>query len=98
MLPRKMRCSLYIMAAIAGVLFLYPEQFSAASIDGVTAEKISVQDAYEKVKSGKALLVCAYEKEQACSDIMLEGAITLKAFEEKLPELKRDQPIIFYCQ
>ncbi len=98
MLPRNIRCALYIMAIIAGVLFLYPGHTPAASMDGVTADRISAHDAYEQVKSGKALLVCAYEKEQECRDIMLEGAITLKAFEEKLPELRKDQPIIFYCQ
>ncbi len=86
-----------VMLVIAGMILLCPGQALTASTEEDLAERISVQEAYQQVKSGKAILICAYEEEQACKDIMLDGAITLKAFEEKLPELKKDQPIIFYC-
>ena len=59
--------------------------------------RISPQDVYPQVAAGKALLVCAYADEQACSAIMLEGAISLKEFESRLAGLNKDQPIIFYC-
>ena len=59
--------------------------------------RISPQDAYPQVRSGQALLVCAYADEKTCSTIMLEGAISLKGFESRLAGLKKDQPIIFYC-
>jgi len=91
-----MERTLFMMVVIAGIILLYPGQALTAYTEGAFAERISAQDAYQQVKSGKAILVCAYEKEQACKDIMLEGAITLKALEERLPELKKDQPIIFY--
>jgi 3-oxoacyl-(acyl-carrier-protein) synthase len=85
-----------LLVAIAGIILLYPGQALTASTEEDLAERISVQNAYQQVTSGKAILVCAYGKEE-CKDIMLDGAITLKALEEKLPELKKDQPIIFYC-
>ncbi len=59
--------------------------------------RISPQEAYPRVAAGKALLVCAYEREATCARMMLEGAITLKAFEGRLAGLGKDQPVIFYC-
>ena len=60
-------------------------------------ERISPQEAYEKVTSGKCSLVCAYEDEQKCKLITLEGAISLAEFKRRLPSLSRDQEIVFYC-
>ena len=54
-------------------------------------------EAYQKAKSGKALLVCAYEDETICEVMHLEGAIFLQQLKAKLPTLPRDQEIIFYC-
>jgi hypothetical protein len=59
--------------------------------------RITPTEAYKQVRAGSALLVCAYLDEGVCKDIMLEGAISLAAFEKKLPGLKKDQGIIFYC-
>lgn len=88
-------------ALITGLLFMAACATTAqqASPKGAKMEvtRISPQDAYPLVKSGQALLVCAYANEQTCSTIMLEGAIFLKAFESRLAGLKKDQPIIFYC-
>lgn len=61
------------------------------------AARVSPQYAHQAVTSGKALLVCAYPDQEVCDKIMLEGAISLKEFEAKLPELRKDQEIIFYC-
>jgi len=61
------------------------------------AIRVSPQEAYQEVSSGRALLVCAYESEEACSKRLLRGAISLQEFKSKLSELKKDQPIIFYC-
>jgi hypothetical protein len=63
----------------------------------IEVARISPQDAYSQVAAGKALLVCAYENEESCSTIMLEGGLSLKDFESKLAGLKKDQFIIFYC-
>jgi len=61
------------------------------------SERISSEEAYEKVKSGKCTLVCAYEDEQKCKVMALEGAISLGEFKQRLPSLSRDQVIVFYC-
>ncbi len=59
--------------------------------------RISPADAHEAVASGRALLVCAYPDVEVCEKVMLKDAITLKEFEARLPELKKDHEIIFYC-
>lgn len=60
-------------------------------------ERVSPREAHEKVASGKALLVCAYEKEEKFAQVHLEGAISLAIFKEKIDTLPKDQEIIFYC-
>ena len=91
----------YAAALLTGLLFMAACATTAqqASQKGAKMEvtRISPQDAYPLVKSGQALLVCAYANEQTCSTIMLEGAIFLKEFESRLAGLKKDQPNIFYC-
>jgi hypothetical protein len=59
--------------------------------------RISPAEAYQKVKAGTALLVCAYPDDATFKKMQLEGAISLKEFESRLPGLKKDQEIIFYC-
>jgi hypothetical protein len=81
---------LFVFALIAGITHV-------AYCENMEAVRISPQDAHQQVAAGKALMVCAYEDEQACGKIMLEGGISLQEFERKLPELKKDQLIIFFC-
>jgi hypothetical protein len=59
--------------------------------------RTSPTEALERVRLGKALLVCAYPDKETCSKMWLKGAITRTEFQAKLPELKKDQEIIFYC-
>ncbi|MCA1584338.1 MAG: ArsR family transcriptional regulator [Acidobacteria bacterium] len=61
------------------------------------ATRISVQDAQRHVRESDALLVCAYEDENKCRRIMLDGALSLAQFQDRLPSLPKDQEIIFYC-
>jgi len=63
------------------------------------AEPIRVlpEEARRKVASGSALLVCAYEDDEKCKRLYLEGAMFLTEFRSKLPVLLKDQEIIFYC-
>ena len=89
-------------ALILGLLALTacataPQPAASPAGDNDQVVRISPQEAYAQVSSGKALLVCAYENEKTCSSIMLERAITLKEFQGRLAGLKKDQPIIFYC-
>ncbi len=63
------------------------------------AEPIRVlpEEIKSKVTSGSALLVCAYEDEEKCRKLKLEGSISLSEFKSRLSYLPKDQEIIFYC-
>jgi len=60
-------------------------------------ERVRPQEIYEKLKSGKALLVCAYDDDGKFRQMQLEGAMSLREFKSKLPSLSKDQEIVFYC-
>jgi len=59
-------------------------------------ERISPTEVYQKLKTGKALLVCAYEDEEKFKKMQLEGAISFNEFKSRLPSLPKDQEIVFY--
>jgi len=59
-------------------------------------ERVTAEEVYGKSKSGKALLVCAYEDETKFKAMRLEGAISLNEFKSKLSSLAKDQEIVFY--
>ena len=59
--------------------------------------RISVGEAREEVTSGRALLVCAYEEEEKCNQVALEGSLSLTRFQERAPTLPRNQEVIFFC-
>ncbi len=58
-------------------------------------ERISPGAASEKTKSGKALLVCAYDDAEKCRKMRLEGSMSLADFQSK--PAPKDQEVIFYC-
>lgn len=60
-------------------------------------ERVPVEEAKERVDSGAALLVCAYDSEEKFQTVHLEGAISLSEFRTRLPSLPKDREIIFYC-
>lgn len=59
--------------------------------------RISAEEVWQKVTSGKALLVCAYEDEEKCKRLYLEGSISLTEFKSRLSSLSKEDEIIFYC-
>jgi hypothetical protein len=59
--------------------------------------RISPKEAREKSTSGVALLVCGYDNEDKFRANHLGGTISFADFESRLPSLKTDQEIIFYC-
>ncbi|HUL23732.1 MAG TPA: ArsR family transcriptional regulator [Thermodesulfobacteriota bacterium] len=59
-------------------------------------KRVTVGEVYDKLKSGKALLVCAYEDEMKFKAMRLGGAISLNEFKSKLSSLAKDQEIVFY--
>ncbi len=60
-------------------------------------ERINPKEAYERVKAGTSLLVCAYDNDEKFKTMPLEGASSLSNFQSKLLSLSKDQEIIFYC-
>jgi hypothetical protein len=59
--------------------------------------RISVQEARERARSGQALLVCAYEQEEKCNQVALDGSISLTQFQQRLSSLPKEQELIFFC-
>ena len=59
--------------------------------------RISVEEARHKVRSGAALLVCAYDDDEKFKNNHLLRAISLGEFMSKLPTLSTEREIIFYC-
>ena len=59
--------------------------------------RITAEETRQKVTAGTALLVCAYEDDERCRQMHLQGAMLFTEFKSKLPELPKDQEIIFYC-
>ncbi len=51
----------------------------------------------EKLETGEALLVCAYQDDQKFRNNHLEGAISYADFQGKLNGLSKEQAIVFYC-
>ncbi len=92
-----MRGSSFFRISVAVLLiFLSTAVCTAQTGSSMTIDRISVGDALTRLKTGDALLVCAYN-DNSCKEILLEGAIFLSEFESKLPDLPKTQPIIFYC-
>jgi len=59
--------------------------------------RVSPREAYEKVKAGQALLVCAYESDGRFEKYHLEGALSFNEFKARFSGLPYDQEVIFYC-
>jgi hypothetical protein len=60
-------------------------------------ERISAGEARRRVAEGRAVLVCAYEDEDKCRRLKLDGAHTLRELEAGMATLPRSQEIVFYC-
>ena len=60
-------------------------------------ERVSAGEARRRVAEGRAVLVCAYEDEDKCRRLKLDGAHTLRELEAGMATLPRSQEIIFYC-
>jgi rhodanese-related sulfurtransferase len=61
------------------------------------AIRITPEETYQKLRAGKALLVCAYDSEEQFRSLQLDGAISLSEFRARLPSLSKNQEIVFYC-
>jgi rhodanese-related sulfurtransferase len=63
----------------------------------MAVERISAQQAHQEVRSGKSLLVCAYDSKEKFRDNHLEGAISFSEFESRKNGIPKNQEIVFYC-
>jgi hypothetical protein len=59
-------------------------------------KRVTPDEINQKLRSGAAILVCAYEDEAKFKMMRLQGAISLKEFKSKLPSLAKNQEIVFY--
>ena len=62
-----------------------------------SVERVGAGEARRRVAEGRAVLVCAYEDEEKCRRLKLEGAHTLRELEAGMATLPRSQEIVFYC-
>ena len=63
-----------------------------------TTHRLPASRVRKRVRAGEnVLVVCAYEDEIACNEILLKGALTYTEFKLRLPSLPRSQEIVFYC-
>ena len=60
-------------------------------------ERVVPEEVQQKLKSGIAILVCAYEDEAKFMKMRLQGAISLNEFKSRLSSFSKDQEIVFYC-
>jgi hypothetical protein len=58
--------------------------------------RVKPEEVYPKVKSGEAILVCAYNDDEEYKRINLEGSISLSEFYSKLTHYSKEQEIIFF--
>jgi rhodanese-related sulfurtransferase len=59
--------------------------------------RITPEELYPKLRSGEALLVCAYDDDAKFRAFRLKGAISLAEFKALRPALPKDREIVFYC-
>lgn len=59
--------------------------------------RITPSETRQKVISGQALLVCAYDDPEKFKKNHLEGALSFSELLAKLSALDKSQEIIFYC-
>lgn len=58
---------------------------------------IDPTQAREKVQSGRARLVCAYDDEDKCRKLLLDGATTMPRFRKEMQGISKDEEIILFC-
>ena len=74
-----------------------PEAQVVAAVSPDAVARVPVAEARKRVQEGKALLVLAYDSDDRFAAMKLEGAISWKALQAKLPTLDKRQEIILYC-
>jgi uncharacterized protein (TIGR02284 family) len=60
-------------------------------------KRIPVPEARALLRSGQAMLICAYDTQEKFQRYRLPGAISLKEFESLANTIPKDRHLIFYC-
>lgn len=60
--------------------------------------RVKPEEARRKVQAGEALFVCAYDGEDMCDKLRLEGAMTMGELNSRLSGMGKDREMIFYCK
>ena len=64
----------------------------------VEFKRVTPQDVRPRMREPDGpLLICAYEDEDKCRSVRLDGALTLKEFQHRLPTIRKDRELVFYC-
>jgi len=71
--------------------------FGEARMEKSAVTRISPSEAHRRIDAGKAILVCAYDSDEKCEAMHLEGMETLHHFQDRLPTIPKEQEVIFYC-
>jgi predicted nuclease of restriction endonuclease-like RecB superfamily len=71
--------------------------FNRRSFSMSEPARVSPEETRQKVVSGSALLVCAYDNEEKFRKLQLEGATSLSSFRELLSTVPKNKEVIFYC-
>jgi hypothetical protein len=59
--------------------------------------RISATEIRARVKSGYAMLVCAYDSDEKFKAHHLEGGVSLTEFRTLVPTLATDKELVFFC-
>lgn len=59
--------------------------------------RVDPREIRDRVQSGEALLVCAYDDDEKFRSLRLEKALSLRQFQEVQPSLPKNKEIVFYC-
>lgn len=59
--------------------------------------RVRPEEIRERVQSGAALLVCAYDDDEKFKNFRLQNALSLRQFREVEPTLPKEKELIFYC-
>ena len=63
----------------------------------MSIRRVSPQAARKSSRSGEAYLVCAYDNEAKCREMLVEGAVSWPRLSERLAQLQPSRAIILYC-
>lgn len=59
--------------------------------------RVPPDEAKRRVDAGRAILVCGYEADEKFEAMHLRGAQSLHQFRQRLPDIPKEQEVIFYC-